>query len=74
MHQHIAQSPRAQAKLFLLMDDIADIYFMGKHFSFVGRHPVRQSLHHCTREDNLVSTGFPSLGGYGISELEPFEA
>ena len=32
MHQLIAQSPRAQAKFFLLMDDIADIYFMGMDF------------------------------------------
>ena len=33
MHQLIAQSPRAQAKFFLLCDDIADIYFMGMDFS-----------------------------------------
>ena len=29
MHQMIAQSPRAQAKFFLLMDDIVDIRLMG---------------------------------------------
>ena len=40
MHQLIAQSLRAQAKFFLLMDDIADIYFMGMDFSFIGRHHV----------------------------------
>lgn len=43
MHQLIARSPRAQAKFFLLMDDIADIYFMGMDFSFVGRHNVLSS-------------------------------
>ena len=32
MHQLIAQSPRAQAKFGLLLDDIADIYFMGMDF------------------------------------------
>ena len=40
MHQLIAESPRAQAKFFLLMDDIADVYFMGMDQSFVGRHHV----------------------------------
>ena len=36
MHELIAQSPRAQAKFFLLMDDIADIYFMGMNLSLAG--------------------------------------
>ena len=74
MHQLIAQSPRAQAKFFLLMDDIADIYFMGMDFSFIGRHHVQQSFHHRYREDQLASTAIPSLGGYGVAELEPFES
>jgi hypothetical protein len=74
MHQLIAQSPRAQAKFFLLMDDIADIYFMGMDDSFIGRHQVQQSFHHKHREDQLASTAIPSLGGYGVAELEPFES
>ncbi len=74
MHQLIAQSPRAQAKVFLLMDDIADIYFMGMDQSFIGRHQVQQSFHHKHREDQLASTAIPSLGGYGVAELEPFES
>ena len=74
MHQMIAQSPRAQAKFFLLMDDIADIYFMGMDDSYIGRHQVQQSFPHKYREDNLASTAIPSLGGYGVAELEPFEA
>ncbi|MCS5703089.1 MAG: hypothetical protein NZ847_10770 [Acidobacteria bacterium] len=74
MHQLIAQSPRAQAKFFLLMDDIADIYLMGMDDSFIGRHHVKQSFHQSSREDNFNSTAVPSLGGYGIAELEPFEA
>ena len=74
MHQMIAQSPRAQAKFFLLIDDIADIYFMGMDFSFIGRHHVQQSFHHKLREDDLASTAIPSLRGYGVAELEPFES
>ena len=74
MHQLIAQSPRAQAKFFLLMDDIADIYLMGIDHSFIGRHHVQQSFHQSRREDNFASTAVPSLGGYGIAELEPFES
>ena len=74
MHQLIAQSPRAQAKFFLLMDDIADIYFMGMDFSFIGRHHVKQSFHHKYREDQLASTAIPSLGGYGVAELKPIES
>ena len=74
MHQLIAQSPRAQAKFFLLMDDIADIYFMGMDSSFIGRHHVQRTFHHRHLEDQLASTAIPSLGGYGVAELEPFES
>jgi len=74
MHQLIAQSPRAQAKFFLLMDDIADIYFMDMDQSFIGRHRVRESFPHKYREDNLPSRAIPGLGGYGVAELEPFES
>ena len=74
MHQLIADSPRAQAKFFLLMDDIADVYFMGMDYSFVGRHHVQQSFPNKFREDTLASTAIPSLGGYGVAELEPFES
>ena len=74
MHQLIAQSPRAQAKFFLLMDDIVDIYFMGMDDSYIGKHQVAQSFHHKHREDQLASTAIPSLGGYGVAELEPFES
>ena len=42
MHQLVARSPRAQAKFFLLMDDIVDIYLMGMDSSFIGRHRVQQ--------------------------------
>ena len=65
MQQLIARSPRAQAKFFLLMDGIADIYFMVIDDSYIGRHQVAQSFHHKHREDQLASTGIPSLGGYG---------
>ena len=34
----------------------------------------RQSFHHKYREDQLASTAIPSLGGYGVAELEPFES
>ena len=40
----------------------------------VGTHQVRQSVHHICREDQLASTAIPSLGGYGVAELEPFES
>ena len=56
------------------MDDIADIYFMGMDSSFIGRHHVQETFHHRHREDQLASTAIPSLGGYGVAELEPFES
>ena len=74
MHQLIAQSPRAQAKFFLLMDDIVDIYFMGIDQSFIGRHHVAQSFAHKHREGQVASTAIPSLGGYGVAELEPYDS
>ena len=63
MHQIIAQSPCAQCKVVILMDDIANIYFMGMDNSYIGRHHAQQAFH-----------AKPSLGGYGVAELEPFEA
>ena len=74
MHQLVARSPRAQAKFFLLADDIVDIYFMGMDQSFIGRHQVQQSFHQRYREDGFASTAMPSLGGLGIAELEPMES
>jgi hypothetical protein len=47
---------------------------MGMDYSFIGRHHVAQSFHHRHREDQLASTAIPSLGGFGVAELEPFES
>ena len=47
---------------------------MGMDYSFVGTHHVNQSVHQRHREDQLASTAIPSLGGYGVAELEPFES
>ena len=74
MHKMIAQSPRAQSKFFLLMDDVLDIYLMGFDQSFYGRHHVQQSFHQSDREDSFASTAMPALGGYGIAELEGMES
>ena len=42
--------------------------------TYIGRHHAQQSFHAKYRGDNLASTAIPSLGGYGVAELEPFEA
>ena len=46
MHELMAQSPRVQAKFFLLVDGIADIYSMGMDVTLIVRHNVQQSFHH----------------------------
>ena len=74
MHKLVGQCPRAQAKFFLLMDDLADRFFMGIDGSYVGRHRVRSSVPQRLCEDSYASTCEPSLGGFGIAELEPFES
>ena len=74
MQQFIAESPRAQVQFFKLMDDIADIYFMGIDGSFIGRHHVQCIVSHTLREDRFSCTCIPGLGGFGIAELEPFES
>ena len=74
MHQLIAESPRAQVQFFKFMDDIVDIYFMGINGSFVGRHHMPLLVNHTLQEDCFASTCTPSLGGFGIAELEPFES
>ena len=48
-HQLIAQSPRAQVKLFKLMDDIADI-LIGIDGSSIGRHHVPFLFNHHLQE------------------------
>ena len=63
-----------QVQFFKLMDDIADIYFMGINGSSIGRHHVAALFSHRLQEDNFACTCVPSLGGYGIAELEPFES
>jgi hypothetical protein len=74
MRQLIAESPRAQVQFFKLMDDIVNIYFMGINGCFVGRHHVPLLFNHTLQEDRFASTCTPSLGGFGIAELEPFES
>ena len=74
MRQFIAQSPRAQAKFFLRLDDIADMSSIGMDQSHIGRHHVQQSFHQQHRADQLASIAIPSLGGFGVAELEPFES
>jgi hypothetical protein len=74
MHKLVGQSPRAQAKFFLLMDDLADRFFMGIDGSFIGRHRVHSTVPQNLCEDSYASTCEPSLGGFGIAELEPFES
>ena len=74
MHQLIAESPRAQVQFFKVMDNIADIHFMGINGSSIGRHHVPLLFNHTRQEDTLACTCVPSLGGFGIAELEPFES
>ncbi len=74
MHKLVGQSPRAQAKFFLLMDDLADRFFMGIDGAYVGRHRVHSAVPQHLCEDSHASTCEPSLGGFGIAELEPFES
>ena len=74
MHHLIAESPRAQVQFFKLMDDIADIHCMGINGSSTGRHHVPLLFNHTRQEDTLACTCVPSLGGFGIAELEPFES
>ena len=74
MHKLVGQSPHAQATFFLLLDDLADRFFMGIDRSFVGRHAVHSAVPQNLCEDSYASTCEPSLCGFGIAELEPFES
>jgi hypothetical protein len=56
------------------MDDIVDIYLMGIDGSFIGHHHVHCIFNPTLQEDCFRSTCVPSLGGFGIAELEPFES
>ena len=71
MHRLVASSPRAQAKFFLLMNDIVDVHLLGMDGCSVGRLGRANYKH---REDELASSGIPGLAGFGAAELEPFEA
>ena len=56
------------------MDDIADIHFMGINGSSIGRHHVPLLFNHTRQEATFACTCVPSLGGFGIAELEFFES
>lgn len=45
MHKLVARSPRAQAKFYLLMDDIVERQLYGTHQSYVGKHCLTKSIH-----------------------------
>ena len=66
--------PHRQVQFFKLMDDIVDIYLMGIDGSFIGHHHVHCIFNGALQEDGLASTCVPSLGGFGIAELELFES
>ena len=74
MHKLIGQSPHAQATFFLLLDDLADRFFVGIDRSFVGRHAVHSAVPQNLCEDSYASTCEPSLCGFGNAELEPLES
>ena len=54
LHRLVASSPRAQAKFFLLMDDIVDVHMLGMDGCSVGRLGRANYKH---REDELASSG-----------------
>ena len=61
MHKLVGQSPHAQATFFLLLDDLADRFFMGIDRSFVGRHAVHSAVPQNLCEDSYPSTCEPSV-------------
>ena len=74
MHRRVAASPRTQAKLWLLMDDLVDQYLLGIERFYVGAHHNAQLLDYRVREDDYCSSGELGLAGFAINEEEPCEA
>jgi hypothetical protein len=73
MHRLVAQSPRTQAKFWLLMDGLVDRYLLGIARSFVGTE-CTISANFRNFEDDLCSSGEPGLAGFAENELAPCEA
>ena len=74
MHKLVARSPRAQAKFYLLMDDIVERHLYGSHQSYVGKHCLAKSIHDSLQDDDLPSSGDPGLFGFAIADLGPGES
>ena len=74
MHKLVAQSPRAQTKFFLLMDDIVDLHILGFQGTYIGSHVLGRLTDTRRIEDNMPSTCIPGVAGLAESENEPFES
>ena len=73
MHRLVAKHPRAQAKFFLIMDDLVDRYLLSIGNSYVGYHRRYIVRNRCT-EDDFCSSGEPGLAGFAENEMEPLES
>ena len=74
MHRLIAESPRTQAKFWLLMDDLVDRYLFGIEKSYIGKHTSNRPIHDSLIEDDACSSGDLGLAGFALHEMEPLEA
>ena len=73
MHRLVAKHPRAQAKFFLIMDDLVDRYLLSIGNSYVGSHR-RYIVRNLQTEDDFCSSGEPGLAGFAENEMEPLES
>ena len=74
MHRLVAASPRAQAKFWLLCDDLVDRFLLGIGHYYIGRHRNDRLINYDAKEDDYCSSGELGLAGFAVNEEEPCEA
>ena len=67
----IQSSSHGQVQFFKLMDDIADIYFMGINGSFIGGTTCRLSLTMLSKKTASLPLAYPAFGASASGNSNP---
>lgn len=74
MKQRLSKNPRALAKLFLLMQELACRFLLGIDDVHIGRHFIQPRVSMAAREDDNAASGGPSLVSWPAALFAPVES
>ena len=74
MHKNTAASPRATAKLFLLMEELSYRHLYRVDGAHLGNFRIKSVLPYYDREDDLASNGFCGIASFTAAIFKVIEA